>query len=254
MKVGLFTSPHIVEVRERVQINGSPLCETTFARYFFELWHALETFQNRTSTTKPLGYFPFLTVLSFHVFKKEAVDVAVYETGVGGEYDVTNVIQKPVATGITSLAIDHVTKLGNTIEEIAWHKSGIFKPGCRALTVQQSPAALNVLQERAEERRTVLEVVPPDIRLSTLIPDLEPHQVQNASLAIALYRAFTGMTITKTETPISDEIAKGLQKTLLKGRYEIVRAGGVTWYLDIAHTAESLSYATKWFFKASKKR
>lgn len=80
------------------------------------------------------------------------VDAAVVEVGVGGEYDSTNIIPRPTCAGVTSLGIDHVDKLGNTLESIAWHKSGIFRSGVAALTVQQPPEALEVLRQRAEEK------------------------------------------------------------------------------------------------------
>jgi folylpolyglutamate synthase len=86
---------------------------------------------------------------------REDVDIAVYETGVGGEYDVTNIIKMPVASGITALGIDHVTKLGSTLEEIAWHKAGIFKQNCPAFSVLQPPSALEVLERRAEEKKAI---------------------------------------------------------------------------------------------------
>lgn len=73
------------------------------------------------------GYFRFMTLLAFHAFRELNVDVTVLEVGVGGTYDSTNVVPKPVVTGITALGIDHVNVLGKTLKEIAWHKSGIFK-------------------------------------------------------------------------------------------------------------------------------
>jgi len=78
------------------------------------------------------------------------------EVGVGGEYDSTNIVTKPTATGVTSLGIDHVTVLGNTLESIAWHKGGIYKEGVAALTVEQPAGALEVLRQRAEERGVCL--------------------------------------------------------------------------------------------------
>lgn len=80
------------------------------------------------------------------------VDTAIFEVGVGGEYDSTNIVPKPTCTGVTSLGIDHVTVLGNTLESIAWHKGGIFKKGVAALTVEQPSGALEVLKQRAAER------------------------------------------------------------------------------------------------------
>lgn len=72
-------------------------------------------------------YFAFLTIMAFHIFVKENVDVAIMEVGIGGEYDTTNVVRKPVVCGVTSLGLDHVSVLGDTIEKIAWQKGGIFK-------------------------------------------------------------------------------------------------------------------------------
>ena len=102
-KIGLFTSPHMVSVRERIQINAQPISEISFTEYFFHVWRALPL--------GTLGYFRFLTLLSFFIFREEGVDAAIYETGVGGEDDATNVIQSPVATGITSLGIDYARTL-----------------------------------------------------------------------------------------------------------------------------------------------
>ena len=75
------------------------------------------------------AYFAFLTIMAFHVFMKEQTDVAIIEVGIGGQYDSTNLIRKPVVCGVTSLGLDHVSILGNTIEKIAWQKAGIFKVG-----------------------------------------------------------------------------------------------------------------------------
>ncbi len=153
-RIGLYTSPHLMAVRERIQIDGESLPEEDFARYFWEVWDKLEA----EDTSKPV-YFRFLTLLAFHTFMEECVDVVVLEVGVGGEYDSTNIIEKPVVTGITSLGIDHVAVLGNAIGEIAWHKAGIFKEGVPALTVSQLPEAMTVLERRAKERNTVLRII-----------------------------------------------------------------------------------------------
>lgn len=132
-------------MRERIRINGKPLSEEDFAKFFFEVWdrisenkvcnlHAptllspMEPSQKRVETTpdKP-GYFRFMTLVAFHTFLSLKVDVTILEVGVGGTHDSTNIVPKPVVTGITALGIDHVTVLGKTLGEIAWHKGGIFK-------------------------------------------------------------------------------------------------------------------------------
>jgi folylpolyglutamate synthase len=123
---------------ERIQINSNPLSKELFARYFFEVWNALETIATTEGldlTRKP-GYFLFLTLMSFHIFIREGVDVAIYEVGIGGEFDLTNIFESPIVTGITTLGIDHVDVLGNTIEEISWHKASIFKSGSPAFSVK----------------------------------------------------------------------------------------------------------------------
>jgi folylpolyglutamate synthase len=98
------------------------------------------------------AYFKFLTLMAFHVFIAEKVDVALIEVGIGGEYDCTNLIANPTVCGITTLDFDHTSILGNTMEEIAWHKAGILKAGSVALTVQQPLEAMDVLRGRSKEK------------------------------------------------------------------------------------------------------
>ncbi|OAX81349.1 hypothetical protein ACJ72_04302 [Emergomyces africanus] len=111
-KVGLYTSPHLRFVRERIQINNEPLSEQQFAKYFFEIWDRLEASAKATGmdpadpASKPV-YFRFLTLMAFHTYICEGVDAAIIECGIGGEYDTTNIIDRPIVTGITSLGIDH---------------------------------------------------------------------------------------------------------------------------------------------------
>ena len=128
----MYTSPHLISVRERIRINSTPISPDLFAKYFFEVWHLL----GAESSTRP-SYFRYLTLMSFHVFLQEGVNVAIYETGVGGRYDSTNIVEHPACTGITSLGIDHTYTLGNTIEQIAWQKGGIFKRGSPSFSVHQ---------------------------------------------------------------------------------------------------------------------
>lgn len=119
IRTGLFTSPHLIAVRERIRINGRPISEEKFAMYFEQVWDKLQG-------EKPL-YFRYLTLLALHTFIQEKVHCAILEVGIGGEYDSTNIIEKPVVCGITALGLDHVNVLGSTIDQIAWHKAGIIK-------------------------------------------------------------------------------------------------------------------------------
>ncbi|RWA09332.1 hypothetical protein EKO27_g5804, partial [Xylaria grammica] len=175
-KIGLFTSPHLIAVRERIRIDGAPVSEELFARYFFEVWDRLGDAEEREgpmmiderlgvpTSPRPI-YSRYLTLMSYHVFLQEGIDVAVYETGIGGEYDATNIVERPLASGISTLGIDHVFALGGTVEKIAWHKAGIMKPGSAAFTIEQLPEAARVLQERADAKGVPLKVLGVDPRL-----------------------------------------------------------------------------------------
>ncbi|KAL8969056.1 MAG: hypothetical protein Q9197_004549, partial [Variospora fuerteventurae] len=150
-KIGLYTSPHLKHVRERIQINSKPLSEKLFAKYVFQVWHGLSG-----KISPGPRYLQLLFLISVHAFINEGIDVAIYETHNGGEFDATNVIQKPVVTGVTTIGMDHVEQLGPLIENIAWHKAGIFKHGSPAFSTFQEPAAATVLQQRASEKNVTL--------------------------------------------------------------------------------------------------
>ncbi|KAK3177925.1 hypothetical protein OEA41_000057 [Lepraria neglecta] len=190
-KVGLYTSPHLRFVRERIQINNEPLSEAAFAKYFFETWDRLEEsarVQGEPTDTscKPV-YFRYLCLMAFHTYIREGVDTAIIECGIGGEFDSTNILVAPRVTGITSLGIDHTIMLGNTIEEIAWHKGGIMKAGAPCFTAPQPPTALEVLCKRAADIPVELHVVERDPALENIKLGLAADfQQTNASLAIAI--------------------------------------------------------------------
>lgn len=216
-KIGLYTSPHLRFVRERIQINNQPLSEELFAKYFFEIWDRLEDSAKARGeavdvTAKPV-YFRFLTLMAFHTYMSEGVDTAVIECGVGGEYDSTNIVTAPTVTGITSLGIDHVAMLGDTIEEIAWHKAGIMKPGAFAFTSPQPVEALNVLEKRAAKKAVTIKVINKDPLLSNIKLGLAADfQVFNASLAVAIASAHLqalGHPITRSGEP---EVQQGNPK------------------------------------------
>ncbi|KAK1229517.1 Folylpolyglutamate synthetase [Marasmius sp. AFHP31] len=275
-KIGLYTSPHLVAVRERIRINGRPLPEEDFTRFFFEVWDKLQenTQRQHENTSLMPGYFRFLTLLAFHTFLKMKVDATVLEVGVGGTYDSTNIVPKPVVTGITALGIDHVFVLGNTLEQIAWQKGGIYKEGVPALTVNQPENGLKILRERAEElkackshiahiRSTLnvsqaseFEVVDPIPELASIRLGLAgDHQVQNATLAVHLSKRFlTSSSSVDEDTSLPETFRSGLVNTKWPGRCQTVIDPShpeTSWYLDGAHTAESLDCCMRWFVSAN---
>lgn len=255
-KIGLYTSPHLRFVRERIQINNKPLTEEAFARYFFEVWDRLEDVARKGGkptdiTAKPV-YFRYLTLMAFHTYISEKVETAIIECGIGGEYDSTNIIDLPTTCGITSLGIDHTAILGNTIEEIAWHKAGIMKPNAPCFTVPQPSAAMSVLQERANTIATSLSVVPHHPLTSSIKLGLAaPFQVTNASLAIAIASSHLA-SLHQTDragsgSGLPPEFIRGLQATRWPGRCEVRLEGNVLWHIDSGHTLESIELAASWF-------
>ena len=259
-KIGLYTSPHLVAVRERIRINSEPISEEQFTKYFFDVWNALET----TAVTEGLdpslkpSYFRFLTLLSFHVFMSEGVDTAIYEVGVGGELDSTNAIAQPAVAGVTTLGIDHVATLGDTIDKIAWHKAGIFKRGCPAFTVEQVPEAMRVLEQRATEKEVELTTVDiiPALRSVNIKPS-EDFQRKNASLAVALAHTVLeklGMSLKYDANLLTKGLVRGLEAVVWRGRCETLMRGQQHWHLDGAHTEESLEVACSWFGRVSQER
>jgi len=252
-KIGLFTSPHLISVRERIRINSEPISAPLFAKYFFEIWDLLESSAHTLSldpAIKPV-YFRYLTLMSFHVFLKEGVDAAIYEVGVGGEYDSTNIIERPAATGISTLGIDHVFILGDTVEKIAWHKAGILKTESPAFTTDQVPEAMEVINSRARENEVDIKIVQinPALKDVEIRPDAD-FQRKNASLAIALAGTVlkrVDPSFSLPENILPKEFVNGLEQVVWRGRFEVKVDENVRWYLDGAHTADSLIVAARWF-------
>ncbi|XP_043816861.1 folylpolyglutamate synthase isoform X2 [Manihot esculenta] len=184
---GLFTSPHLIDVRERFRLDGEDICEEKFLAYF---WWCYDRLKEKTTEDIPMPtYFRFLALLAFKIFAAEQVDVAILEVGLGGTFDATNVVQTHVVCGISSLGYDHMEILGNTLGEIAGEKAGIFKNGVPAFTVPQPDEAMRVLEEKASKRDVPLQVAPPldSNLLNGLKLGLEgEHQYINAGLAVAL--------------------------------------------------------------------
>ena len=265
-KIGLYTSPHMVAARERIRIDGVPLSEDDFARFFWEVWDRLETNSERKFEVTPLRpiYFRFMTLLAFHVFITERVAATLLEVGIGGMYDSTNIVNHPIVTGVTPLGLDHTAILGNTIEEIAVQKAGIFKSGAPAMTTAQPENALDAMRAYAEKVNvSKFEVVPELACLKSVALGLPGmHQRTNASLAVALVRAFAESEAGKSIVPdaadalqtdgsqVSNKAVKALETAFWPGRCQVVPAletAGATYFLDGAHTIESIQFCVRWY-------
>ncbi|XP_059628076.1 folylpolyglutamate synthase isoform X2 [Cornus florida] len=214
-------------------------------------------------------YFRFLALLAFKIFAAERVDVAILEVGLGGKFDATNVVQKPIVCGVSSLGFDHMEILGHTLGEIAGEKAGIFKRGVPAFTVPQPDEAMHVLEEKASQLDVKLQVATPlDTNLlSGLHLGLEgEHQYTNAGLAIALCSTWLQRTghlefnYLERTTSLPEQFIKGLTTANLQGRAQIIphqfneieSAGDLIFYLDGAHSPESMEVCANWFSLAIK--
>lgn len=276
-RTGLFTSPHLIDVRERFRIDGLDISEDKFLLYFWDCWDLLKEKVSDDLPMPPL--FQFLTILAFKIFISEKVDVAIIEVGLGGEKDSTNVIKEPVVCGITSLGMDHMEALGDTLGKIASHKAGILKPQIPAFTVPQLSEAMDVLQERARELMVPLEVTEP-LHLKKLngrkLGLSGDHQLINAGLAVSLCKSWLQNTgnweklsqIDNEETDMLEAFRRGLSTAHISGRAQIVHdtplksyksqelaensSGDLIFYLDGAHSPESMEACARWFSTAVK--
>ncbi|GAB2288563.1 Folylpolyglutamate synthase, partial [Dionaea muscipula] len=259
---GLFTSPHLIDVRERFRLDGLEICEEKFLAYFWWCYYRLK---EKVNDDNPMPtYFRFLALLAFKIFAAEQVDVAIMEVGLGGKFDATNVVRTPTVCGITSLGYDHMEILGNTLGEIAGEKAGIFKRGIPAITVPQPDEAMHVLEETASMLNVNLQVVPPlDSKLlnGSQLGLSGEHQYINAGLAVAL--CFTWLQQTgHLEVPYLDitsslpeQFIDGLSTAKIPGRAQIVpdqcinseSHGNLVFFLDGAHSPESMKVCGTWF-------
>ncbi|XP_050351206.1 folylpolyglutamate synthase, mitochondrial-like [Nymphalis io] len=272
-RTGFYSSPHLVAVRERIRLNGRMLSKCQFAEYFHQVYDAL--YESKTVDGDMPKYFSFLTVLAFNVFLKEKVDVAIIEVGIGGIVDYTNILRKVPVVGITSLGLDHTSILGNTLPEIAAAKAGIMKPDCEAYTVQQPPEAMAVLRSVASNVKCSLTTIP---EFNTykfqngckITIEIEAYRI-NASLAIQLSHAWmrkarhTINNLNNQENSdmtnkyihndkkcvlvdtLTKETVIGLKECKWPGRYQVIKTDYAKFFLDGAHTKESMAICVKWF-------
>ncbi|KAI6136074.1 Mur ligase [Pisolithus sp. B1] len=257
-RIGLYTSPHLVAVRERIRIGGVPLSEDDFTRYFFEVWDRLQQNGPRTPDFPVMpSYFRYLTLMAFHTFLAERVNATILEVGIGGVNDSTNIVPRPIVTGIAALGLDHTSALGKTIAAIAEKKGGIYKNGVPALSVSQPEEGMIVLKERAEASQAsyFMEVSTlPGIGNVTLGLAGE-HQLQNAALAVQMAHIFLHAMNGSQYRPeplsrVPESFITGLENAKWPGRCQTVsdpNIKSITWYLDGAHTAESVFCCTRWF-------
>lgn len=231
LRVGLYTSPHLVAFRERMQVNRQLISEADLIRLVSEMQAWLAAFSPEHHPT----FFEVVTVMALRYFTKQQCDLVIWETGLGGRLDATNIVT-PLASVITNIQLDHQRWLGHTLGQIAAEKAGILKPGVPALTAANEPEALEVIQRTARERNAPLVKVGPASRRSRAgvppaLPLLGEHQQLNAALAVATVAAL------QNKIPINETaIRTGLNTVNWPGRLQrVTRPGGQKLLLDAAH-------------------
>lgn len=255
--VGLYTSPHLVCVRERVRIGPEPIGEPAFTRLLAKVRAAADSVEDSHGAAT---YFECVTALAFLYFAEQAVDAAVIEVGLGGRLDSTNIIT-PAVCGITSIQREHTALLGDTIEQIAREKAGIMKRGVPCLTVPQAEPVIEVFEEVAGRVGATLGVLGREIEFTKRfesahamgphtrvcvttdglayehlpVPLEGEHQAENCGLALAILQQLARLGFECVER----SVALGLATTPRNGRLEVV------WdkpriIIDGAHTGESV--------------
>jgi dihydrofolate synthase/folylpolyglutamate synthase len=243
-KVGLYTSPHLVDVRERIVINGKKIAGKDFNQIIADI---------KEKAKKPLTYFELLTAAAFVYFQRRKVDIAVLEVGLGGRFDATNIC-RPLVSIITNIAFDHMAYLGNTLESIAREKAGVIKQKGICITAAKGKRVLAVLENICVERKARLYHLGSDIKITKQkntfftyrglyrhISGLKialkgEHQWANAALAMAAIE-IAG----KNGFKIDDEtIRAGLKNTKLAARIEVLQNNPL-FVLDGAHNPAGIS-------------
>lgn len=265
LKTGLYTSPHLVRINERVRIDGIPIPDDTFALIHDLVDRTAERLVSEGDLPWHPSFFEMLTAISFEYFAREKVDIAVLEVGMGGRLDATNVVEPRVSV-ITDVSLDHQKYLGNTVAEIAREKAGIIREGGAVVTLPQSPEANdvigNAILERGARAINAVPYIPPvspgapatgfrvspdpnvfrtryslsvmGEEISIESPLVGRHQLRNTALAVAAAEELARQGFGRI-TPPSIEV--GIRNTHWPGRFQVVRPNE-KWpeiVFDVAH-------------------
>ena len=249
LKIGLYTSPHLKKFNERIKINDCQIPDEYIATFFNK---------NRAKINEiKATFFETTTVMALNYFKDQLVDYAVIETGLGGRLDSTNVII-PKVCGITSISLDHMEILGDTVEKIAIEKAGIIKQGVPTFTFEQKPSVLEILREEADKKNSNLDITSENeidviksgedgtsFNYSDLefeLPLIGDHQVKNCVLAINIAKKLLGSSFD------SSTVKKSVKTIKWPGRLEKIKNKNM--YYDVAHNVEGISAMIKTISKS----
>jgi dihydrofolate synthase/folylpolyglutamate synthase len=223
LRVGLFTSPHLISFRERIQIAREPITAAEVVAEVQDIQKLLRTFSGEAHPT----FFEVVTIMALRYFAAKGCELVIWETGLGGRLDATNIVT-PLASVITNVQLDHEKWLGRSVEQIAFEKAGIIKPGVPILTCASEPA-LSVITKAAQAEHSPLSVVTEPLRGFEL-GLAGDHQRLNAALAVATVRS-----LEKRFAVANEALGDGLRTVSWAGRLQQVQRGKQTLLLDGAH-------------------
>jgi dihydrofolate synthase/folylpolyglutamate synthase len=239
LKVGIFTSPHLVSFTERMQVNRAPISEEDATRLASQMLDLLKKENNHVLNQKEWEFrptfFEVVTVMALRYFAEKRCELVIWETGMGGRLDATNIVQ-PLAAVITNIQLDHQSWLGQTTEEIAREKAGIIKVGVPTVTATTDAEALDVIRKTAVERNAPLTIVDRAKIEEAARFDIGlfgKHQSVNAACALAAVR------LLQDAIPVSPaNIADGLREVRWPGRLQLIQHQGTAILLDGAHNPD----------------
>ena len=255
LKVGLYTSPHLVDFRERIVVNGKRISERDVIRIGSALRGTMEGMAKENGE-KQLTFFEFTTGLAFKYFSEQKVDFVVAEVGIGGRLDATNVLRPEVGC-ITRIGLEHTNYLGNTIQEIAREKAGIIKESMPLITCERKPEALNVIRSTCDKKVAKLRRIGEGFDVSNVLQSLKgtrfdysgirmlrgmktrllgAHQAENAAAAIAIVEELAGRGIMVAD----EEIRRGLLAARWPGRLDIVSSDPMIMF-DGSHNPDGVA-------------
>ncbi len=254
LKTGLYTSPHLVRINERIRVNGGEISDDAFASLHGEVDRIAEHLVERGALPWHPSFFEMMTAIAFLHFSRERVEIAVLEVGMGGRLDATNVVE-PLVSVIADISLDHQKFLGDTVGEIAREKVGIIRPGGVVVTLPQQSEANdvigNTILDLGARGVSAVQYVPPVSPGSTdymnryplqvmgkqilvEMPLVGRHQLRNVALAVAAAEELTKLAFPKI-TP--ESIERGIRETRWPGRFQVLpaNAGWPEIVLDVAH-------------------